>query len=427
MTQLTMKTVNNTSETRSIVSLEEYKKMTGGEQLQQLIQNAVSDALSQTHLDNPIPNHPDSDVTTMIAVDTKMKRCCVETNFGNIWAQGRTIPLMCVDFHEKMRQLECQTSMNDPTPVRKQLPLFEDYAQEWWDTFEAKRLSGGTKIDYEMNLHKHVIPYFKGKRLDEITTKDVQGFYDERADYANSTCRHWRTLLYGIFNSAIEDGLLEKNPAKSVRLTMSKKKTERLPISKEEAAGVEANLHLLHGKDLLLLAILLYTGVRRGEMLGLRWEDVDFDHKLIHVRRQITFINNRPVEKTTKSMAGIREVPMMPELEKILIENMPKDAMPEHYVVDGEEALSERSFRNTWERICKKVSMPEGVTPHVLRHTLLTQLQAAGHVDVKTLQSIAGHSKITMTMNTYVHKDLGNVEKASRDNAGLYTRHDAVV
>lgn len=73
---------------------------------------------------------------------------------------------------------------------------------------------------------------------------------------------------------------------------MSKKKTERLPISKEEAAALEANLHLLEGKDLLLLAILLYTGVRRGEMLGLRWEDIDFEHKLIHVRRQITFINN---------------------------------------------------------------------------------------------------------------------------------------
>lgn len=273
-----------------------------------------------------------------------------------------------------------------------------------------------------MNLHKHVIPYFKGKRLREITTKDVQGFYDERAEYSNSTCRHWRTLLYGIFNSAIEDNLLAKNPAKSVRLTMSKKKTERLPISKEEAAALEANLHQLEGKDLLLLAILLYTGVRRGEMLGLRWEDIDFAHKLIHVRRQITFINNLPVEKTTKSKAGLREVPLLPELEQILRNNLPASEDFAQYVVDGEEALSERSFRNTWKRICKKVNLPKGVTPHLLRHTFLTQLQAAGHVDIKTLQSIAGHSKITMTMNTYVHKDVGNVEKISRTSDGLFSR-----
>lgn len=419
MTQAIKKT-NMTPETGKITSLDEYKKLTGDEQLQQIIQSAVAGALGQVHLDNPIPDPPNAEESTMTTIDPKMKRCCIPTEFGNIWVQGRTIPQMCQAFHEKMRMLEgVSDSQADANPAS---PLFEDYAQEWWDTFEAKRLGGGTKIDYEMNLHKHVIPYFRGKRLKDITTKDVQGFYDERAAYSNSTCRHWRTLLYGIFNSAIEDGLLEKNPAKSIRLTMSKKKKERLPISREEAAGIEANLHLLEGKDLLLLAILLYTGVRRGEMLGLRWEDIDFERKLIHIRRQITFINNRPVEKATKSQAGLREVPMLPELERILLANKPEDASSTNYVVDGEEALSERSFRNTWARICKKVDIPKGVTPHVLRHTFLTQLQATGRVDIKTLQSIAGHSKITMTMNTYVHREVGNVEKVSRDNAGLFTR-----
>ena len=68
-----------------------------------------------------------------------------------------------------------------------------------------------------------------------------------------------------------------------------------------------------------------------------------------------------------------------------------------------------------------EVSLPKGVTPHVLRHTFLTHLQATGRVDIKTLQSIAGHSKITMTMNTYVHKDVGNVEKISRTSGGLFT------
>ena len=104
-----------------------------------------------------------------------------------------------------------------------------------------------------------------------------------------------------------------------------------------------------------------------------------------------TFINNRPVEKATKSQAGLHEVPMLPELEQILLANKPEDASPNNYVVDGEEALSERSFRNTWAHICKKVQIPKGVTPHVLRHTFLTQLQATGRVDIKTMRSIAGH------------------------------------
>ena len=364
--------VTSAAKTGKILTLDEYKNLTGDRQLQQMIQSAVTSALGQMHLDNPIPDHSNTEKSAMSTIDAKMKRCCISTEFGNIWVQGKTIPQMCQAFHEKMRMLEGISSDSSEEDAN---PLFEDYAQEWWDTYEAKRLSGGTKIDYDMNLHKHVIPYFKGKRLKDITTKDVQGFYDERAEYSNSTCRHWRTLLYGIFNSAIEDNLL---------------------------------------------AILLYTGVRRGEMLGLRWEDIDFAHKLIHVRRQITFITNRPVEKTTKSKAGLREVPLLPELEQILRNNLPASEDFAQYVVDGEEALSERSFRNTWKRICKKVNLPKGVTPHVLRHTFLTQLQATGRVDIKTLQSIAGHSKITMTMNTYVHKDVGNVEKVSRTSGGLF-------
>lgn len=68
----------------------------------------------------------------------------------------------------------------------------------------------------------------------------------------------------------------------------------------------------------------------------------------------------------------------------------------------------------------ERLPISKGVTPHVLRHTFLTQLQATGRVDIKTLQSIAGHSKIAMTMNTYVHEDTGNVEKISRTGGGLF-------
>lgn len=72
-----------------------------------------------------------------------MKRCCISTEFGNIWVQGKTIPQMCQAFHEKMRMLEGISSDSSEEDAN---PLFEDYAQDWWDTYEAKRLSGGTKL-----------------------------------------------------------------------------------------------------------------------------------------------------------------------------------------------------------------------------------------------------------------------------------------
>lgn len=412
MAQILTTNVNNETINRNIVSLDEYKKLTGSQELQQIIESAVTGALSSMHLDNLIPDSPDS--------TKKMKRCAVDTELGRIWVQGTTIPEMCLDFHRKMME-KAKVEMVIQEPTHK-TPLFEDYAREWWQTFGKKNVSFATIKDYETNLNKHVIPYFTGKRLDEITTKDVQEFYNARRDYSASTCRHWRTILYGIFDSAIEDGLLEKNPAKSKRLTMSSKKTERLPISREEALDLESKLALLEGTDQSMLAILLFTGARRGEMLGLQWGDIDFDAKLIHINRQISIVSNRAYVKTTKSKAGVRSVPLLPELEKILLANKPENAEDTDFIVSGKIPSSERSFRNSWERIQKKIDMDEKITPHVLRHTFLTELEASQQTDLKTLQSIAGHSKITMTMNTYVHSREENVQKVSTDVAGIYHR-----
>lgn len=158
----TINHVTSAAKTGKSLSLDEYKNLTGDRQLQQMIQSAVTSAIGQMYLDNPISDHSNTEKLTMPTIDAKMKRCCISTEFGNIWVQGKTIPQMCQAFHEKMRMLEGASSDSQEEGSN---PLFEDYAQEWWDTYEAKRLSGGTKIDYDMNLHKHVIPYFKGKRL----------------------------------------------------------------------------------------------------------------------------------------------------------------------------------------------------------------------------------------------------------------------
>lgn len=351
---------------------------------------------------------------------TKLQRCCVHTDIGNIWVQGKTIPDLCLDFHRKMTTyMQNDSSFEPPKPIPVE---FEAYANEWWELYGSKRVQTGTATDYRMNLRKHVIPFFKGMVVSEITTRDIQRFYDAGSQYAASTCRHWKTLLFGIFNSAIEDGLIDKNPAASKRLTMSSRKKERLPISRICAAEIQEKLPMLDLPDRTLLSILLFTGVRRGEMLGLQWGDLDFDNRLIHINRQVSFVNNRPVIKVTKTQAGIRSVPMLPELESILCTAASPAYSDTDFVVSGKTPFSERSFRNTWARISKRIDLPSDITPHVLRHTFLTELEASGNVDLKTLQSIAGHSKISITMNTYVHCRTENVQKVSQTGAGLYQR-----
>ena len=158
-------------------------------------------------------------------------------------------------------------------------------------------------------------------------------------------------------------------------------------------------LSLLEAKDRIPLAILLYTGVRRGEALGLRWENLDWKRGVIHIEQAVTFLNNQPVLGETKSDAGIRTVPFDERLMDVL---RPYRQISGFIVGDGITPMTERTFTWMWQRIDRTIDL-HGATPHTFRHTYIT-LAASSGIDVKTLQSIAGHSDIKMTMDRYAHK-----------------------
>ena len=158
-------------------------------------------------------------------------------------------------------------------------------------------------------------------------------------------------------------------------------------------------LSLLEAKDRIPLAILLYTGVRRGEALGLRWENLDWKKGVIHIEQAVTFLNNQPVLGETKSDAGIRTVPFDERLMDVL---RPYRQIVGFIVGDGITPMTERTFTRMWQRIGRTIDL-HGATPHTFRHTYIT-LAASSGIDVKTLQSIAGHSDIKMTMDRYAHK-----------------------
>ena len=167
----------------------------------------------------------------------------------------------------------------------------------------------------------------------------------------------------------------------------------------EAVKDIIPSLHALDKMDRLYLALVIFTGMRRGEVLGLRWEDVDLEQNVLHVQRNVTYTNNQPFVGTPKTKSGFREVPIIPDLLAHLL------PLGENgFIVSGNDPgkpLTLTAFRCMMKRINASVDL-HGATSHVFRHTIGTMLNDTG-ADVKTIQSILGQSDFKTTMDRYVH------------------------
>lgn len=165
------------------------------------------------------------------------------------------------------------------------------------------------------------------------------------------------------------------------------------------------------------VALSLLTGLRLGEVCGLRWEDFDFAHKTFVVQRKIISFHD-PVECHTKteigppkSSAGYREVPVVPILMKLLRLAYGDVTKRKGYVVgDGETPRGVRTLRDSYSRFLKRYKLPK-INFHGLRHTFATILIESG-VDVKTVSDIIGHADVSTTFNLYVHPSADAKKKA---------------
>ena len=160
------------------------------------------------------------------------------------------------------------------------------------------------------------------------------------------------------------------------------------------------NLGLLTNEDdRRFQALLIFTGMQRGEVLGLKWEDIDFANGVIHVQRNVTYPRgrNNPLIGTTKTVNGVRDIPILPMLLDYL-----SPMGTTGYIVGSSETPNTLSIvRRRNERINRLIDL-HGATPHIFRHSFATMLYDAG-TDIKTIQSIMGQSDYKTTADRYCH------------------------
>ena len=380
----------------------------------QAAKNAISSfmvsskATSDANLDNSIirasMNRPE-EVDSMSSSFEKKVRL----------SSGEVIKLRGRTFDEAIENALQEARLNEEQMSSRQ---FDDYANEWFELFHKPHCSPRWLKESRLLLERHIIPYFTKRILSEITVSDIQEFFNGKSKLSLSTNKHIRYLLNGIFESALEDNLISRNIMSSKRLTIRGSEKTREALTTEQVQDICKQLPKLNLQDRLFLSLLMYTGMRRGEILALDWKHVDLDIELIHVRQSVDYPDsNTPLLKPPKSKAGIRDIPILPQLKEVLMEAK-RTATGCYLIGDDDQPLTKRAYEWMFRNLNKQINL-HGATAHVFRHTFITM--SSLFLDPKTLQSIAGHSKCDITLNRYAHAQQEQIVKAGKKLTGIYT------
>jgi integrase len=279
---------------------------------------------------------------------------------------------------------------------------FKDVDDEWWGETTsslAYQTVRGYTSSYERALNE-----FHDHRINEIQPKDIQLFFKKMAlqDYAQKTIANQRIVLNQIFNTAIVNGEIQYNPCSSVKVPRGCKKTVR-----EAASASDEEKILQSNHEWIFPLFALLTGLRKGEILALTWDDIDFDNNTINVDKSIEYKGNIPCVKSPKTESGVRVVPLL----QMLSNRLKKGERGYIFSEDGGKSpYRKKRYDLLWRDYCRDVGI--SCTAHQLRHSYAT-IAVEEDVNPKDLQNALGHADITTTMNVYAEARKKSVDKVA--------------
>ena len=287
-----------------------------------------------------------------------------------------------------------------------------EYLERWLEDSVKGTVRASTVERHEINIRVHLTPALGRVKLKTLTPAHVRSLHREKLDsgLAPATVRKIHSTLHKALSQAVADGMMPRNPA-DVKAPRPSPEEIR-PLSEAEAGSF---LYAAHGdrfESLYVLAIT--TGLRRGELLGLRWDDADLERGTLRVGRALVREGGRYALGETKTKRGRRRVNLTPRTVNVLKAHR-KRQQEERTKLSGlyedrdlifatnvgtpinPENLVNRSFKPLLE----KAGLPE-IRFHDLRHTCATLLLGRG-VHPKIVQELLGHATIAMTLDTYSH------------------------
>ena len=289
---------------------------------------------------------------------------------------------------------------------------FGHFAQMWYDIYKKPYLRENSLLSIKNSLNTHILPYFGNYRLRDITAMQVQALVAALSSKSKSLQSKVLAILRNIFCIAQENGLVAKSPVSVMLRAGGKKTQEKIALTPEESELLLSRIKNKRAKTFAMIA--LNTGMRRGEIIALRWKDIDFREKIIHVSSNALVKEGKTeVDAEVKTPAAIRNIPLPEALEKWLLQQKPLSHSQFVVAMENHQALTKSSFRSMW-RLVERELPNKHLTAHILRHTYITRLFEAG-LDVKEIQYLAGHSTMDMTLSVYTHYDRKNREQQTAE------------
>jgi integrase len=294
-----------------------------------------------------------------------------------------------------------------------------------WEAWAATQVSAKTLERYKELLKHHVRPHLGSMRLQKLKTVNFAELYGrlqrakpEGAGLAPRTVGHVHRLLHRVYVNAVKWGLCANNPVSAAEPPRVQQ-TEIEILAPDEIKEV---LQGLRGRPIYPLTIVaLATGMRRGEIVALRWSDIDLDAGRIRVERSLEQTNAGLAFKSPKTKAGRRSVSIPASIVAELRQHWREQQVHRLALGLGKSSTDDLAFPRPdgsawppdsltadWARSVRLLKLPP-VTLHALRHTHVSQLIAAG-LDVVTVSRRIGHANPTVTLRVYAHL-FGNTDE----------------
>ena len=288
------------------------------------------------------------------------------------------------------------------------------WLEVWMENYAKVKLRPSTFKTSQGFLKNHIKPQIGGIPLADLTSLDLQRFYKHLLDggrvdrieakkkpkgLAPKTVRNIHQMIGSAYNLAMEQNLVSKNPTQGCALPkVEHKEMKTLTADQLSAFFQEARDSGVYELYYLDLA----TGLRRGELLGLKWTDVDLDRGVLKIQRAISRQNGKVVEAPLKTKNAYRTLPLSADAIDVLMQQRRKTGNSEWVFPSPTGGpMSPDSVLHMLQRVLKRAGLPR-IRFHDLRHTFAVASLRAGD-DIKTVQGNLGHATAAFTLDVYGH------------------------